>query len=179
MADMECDTSQLQICVEQMLVAASLGENQVSSEEDIDIVEATWSAVANRTPLAIRPHRHLEFDVVGESQKVRGHGQAIASVIGNLIDNAIRAEPENGTMLVRVGHSAVIEVVDHGEDIAKSERELIFEAFWRKSEDSAGAGLGLAIAKELVEKQGGRIWVEDTPGGGATFKLWLPKVENA
>ncbi|MBM3655328.1 MAG: HAMP domain-containing histidine kinase, partial [Alphaproteobacteria bacterium] len=48
--------------------------------------------------------------------------------------------------------------------------------FWRKSEGASGAGLGLAIAKELVTKLKGKIWVDDTPGGGATFKVSLPRV---
>ncbi len=48
---------------------------------------------------------------------------------------------------------------------------MIFEPFWRKSEATPGTGLGLAIAKELMENQGGRLWVEDAPGGGTTFKL--------
>jgi signal transduction histidine kinase len=178
LADMERDTSQLQTCVEQMLVAARLGENQVSSDEDVDIVEATWSVVANRTPLAIRSHRHLEFDSLGESESVRGHGQAIASIIGNLVDNAIRAEPENGTIFVRVD-GTTIAVIDHGEGVPLEDRETIFEPFWRKSETTPGSGLGLAIARELMDKLGGRIWVEDTPGGGATFKLWFPETETA
>jgi two-component system, OmpR family, sensor kinase len=47
----------------------------------------------------------------------------------------------------------------------------IFEPFWRKSDVAPGTGLGLAIAKELIDAHGGGIWVETTPGGGATFKI--------
>jgi len=64
-----------------------------------------------------------------------------------------------------------VQVEDHGKGVAPQDRERIFEPFWRENEATPGAGLGLAIAKNLMEKLGGRIWVEDTPGGGATFKL--------
>ena len=50
---------------------------------------------------------------------------------------------------------------------------MIFEPFWRKGETTSGKGLGLAIARDLMTKLSGRIWVDDTPGGGATFKISL------
>jgi signal transduction histidine kinase len=50
---------------------------------------------------------------------------------------------------------------------------MIFEPFWRKGETTSGKGLGLAIARDLMTKLSGRIWVEETPGGGATFKVSL------
>lgn len=53
---------------------------------------------------------------------------------------------------------------------------MIFEPFWRGSESTPGAGLGLAIAKELIDKHDGRIWVEETLGGGATFKISLQPI---
>jgi signal transduction histidine kinase len=58
--------------------------------------------------------------------------------------------------------------------VAESDREAIFEPFWRKSDVTPGAGLGLAIAKEIVEAHRGSIRVEETPGGGATFKMSFP-----
>ena len=109
---------------------------------------------------------------------VRGTEYALKSVIANLINNALRAEPEGGTVVVRVRADAGVDVVDHGEGIEEADRELIFEPFWRKSEATPGTGLGLAIAKELTEALGGRIWVEETPGGGATFKLSFLDFEN-
>jgi signal transduction histidine kinase len=72
---------------------------------------------------------------------------------------------------VRVNEDATVEVIDHGEGVAETDRELVFEPFWRKTNAKPGTGLGLAIAREIVAAHGGRIWVEDTPGGGATFKL--------
>ena len=64
-------------------------------------------------------------------------------------------------------------------EFADEHRQQIFEPFWRKNDATAAAGLGLAIAKELLEKLHGRIWVEDTPGGGATFKVWFPRLEKS
>lgn len=176
-ADLERDASQLQGIVEQLLIAARLGERQVSAEEDLNLAEAVWSVVAGRTPLAIKCNRRLEFEEPGSVQRLRGNRRAIESVVANLVDNALRAEPEGGTILVRVTSQAIVEVIDHGEGVEDSDRQLIFEAFWRKNEGSQGTGLGLAIAKEVMEFHGGRIWVEETQGGGATFKMSFPQLK--
>lgn len=98
---------------------------------------------------------------------------AIKAVIANLIDNSLRAEPEGGVVLIRVNDNAIVEVIDHDQGIEERDRETIFEPFWRKSEITPGAGPCLAIAREVVSKHGRRLWVEETPGGGATFKVSL------
>ncbi|WP_198162223.1 sensor histidine kinase KdpD, partial [Methylosinus sp. R-45379] len=66
------------------------------------------------------------------------------------------------------------EVADHGEGVAPDDRERIFEAFWRKNDASRGAGLGLAIVRELLDELHGSIEVRTTEGGGATFVVRLP-----
>jgi signal transduction histidine kinase len=104
---------------------------------------------------------------------VRGNQRAIDCVVTNLVDNALRAEPKDGTIVVRVDEDGIVAIIDHGEGVAPAIREMVFEAFWRKTEATSGTGLGLAIAKEIMDAHGGRIWVEDTPGGGATFKIAL------
>jgi signal transduction histidine kinase len=88
----------------------------------------------------------------------------------------LRAEPEDGAVIVQVGDDGVVGVIDHGDGVPESDRENIFEPFWRKSDSTPGTGLGLAIAEELINRLQGRIWVEDTPGGGATFKIALPQI---
>jgi signal transduction histidine kinase len=70
-----------------------------------------------------------------------------------------------------------VAVVDHGPGVAEEERERIFDEFYRPRAEGrgpVGTGMGLAIVKGIVEAHGGRIWVEETPGGGATFALRLP-----
>ena len=91
----------------------------------------------------------------------------------NLIQNAIRHTPADGSVTVRAasaGSSVEIEVADTGEGIAPGDRERVFEAFVqgadRASRTDGSAGLGLAISRAIVEAHGGRIWVVDEPDGG-------------
>jgi signal transduction histidine kinase len=172
--ELQSDIRRLQNILEQLLSTARASDAAGGCATQIDLGEAVGAVAADYLPLAIKNERHLEFNDASGETRIRGDRRALASVVGNLIDNALRAEPEGGVVLVSVDSEGGVAVIDHGEGVAREDREAIFEPFWRKSESTPGAGLGLAIAKELVEKLGGRIWVEDTPGGGATFKLRFP-----
>ncbi len=176
-SDLMRDASQLQAIVEQMLIAARLTERQASPEQPVDLVQTIRQVVSDYLPLAVECDRKLEFEAGASPIVALGNQRAIECIVGNLIDNALRAEPSSGAVLVKIVEPAKIEVIDHGEGVAPGDREKIFEPFWRKREATPGTGLGLAIAKELMEKLNGRIWVEDTPGGGATFKLSFPLVD--
>lgn len=167
--DLKRDARRIRAIVEQLLASARLqGRRDVSTTLDLAVV--AQAAVDDHALLALKNGRQLAIEVA-QSLVVDGDRRALESIIGNLIDNALRAEPEGGTVLVRVGADATVAVIDHGEGVAESDRELIFEPFWRKTDAKPGAGLGLAIVKELMEAHDGRIFVEETPGGGATFKL--------
>lgn len=167
------DASQLRSIVEEMLAAARLTEGQAPLDQRVDLSDAARRVVSDLLPLAIDRDRFIDFDC-GASAETRGNQRAIECVLTNLIDNALRAEPSKGSVAVRLDGGGVIAVIDHGEGIAEADREMIFEPFWRKNEANPGSGLGLAIAKEIVDAHGGRIWVEETPGGGATFKVAFP-----
>ncbi len=84
-------------------------------------------------PLAIENRRKIELDCPSEPIVARGSRRGIESVVAKLIDNALRAEPEGGTVLVRVYPHGAVEIADHGEGVAPKDREKIFEPFWRKS----------------------------------------------
>jgi signal transduction histidine kinase len=73
-----------------------------------------------------------------------------------------------------------VAVVDHGPGIPASKRTNVFDKFYRLERRSQikGSGLGLAVTRGLIEGHGGRIWVEETPGGGATFLFELPLSEG-
>jgi len=172
--DLKRDLRRAQYLVDQLLATARLAEQSIEGLRDVDLVSIAKSVASDAAMLAIKHRRRVELQAPSESVIIRGSEFALQSVIANLVDNALRAEPEGRTVEIRVSADGIVEVVDHGEGVAEADRELIFEPFWRKSEATPGAGLGLAITKELVEKLGGRIWVEETPGGGATFRLFFP-----
>lgn len=172
--DLKRDARRIQAIVEQMLITARLTEHQAPLDQEVDLVNTVRRIVADYSPLVFKAGRRIEFEAKDAPVMARGNRQAIECVVANLIDNALRAEPKGGTVLVCIEPDGTVEVIDHGEGIAKSDRELIFEPFWRKSDAAPGTGLGLSVARELIDKHNGRIWVEETPGGGATFKLTFP-----
>jgi signal transduction histidine kinase len=100
----------------------------------------------------------------------------IRQVLSNLLANALRYTPAGGTVLVRywqVEGRAELEVQDSGPGIQADELPYVFERFY-KSTDSGGMGLGLAIAKKLVEAHGGTISAESAPGQGTKMRVVLP-----
>jgi len=104
----------------------------------------------------------------------------ISRVLLNLFDNALKYSADGETVVVQayaIGDGMLhVTVADRGAGIPREFREVIFDKFQRiKSETSKGLGLGLAFCRLAVEAHGGRIWVDDTPGGGARFNLTLPQ----
>ncbi|HEU0245453.1 MAG TPA: HAMP domain-containing sensor histidine kinase [Gaiellaceae bacterium] len=103
----------------------------------------------------------------------------VERVLMNLLTNALRHTPIDGAVAVRVEpHAGEVQVAveDTGHGLDAEAQERMFERFWRgdQSRTSRGAGLGLAIARGLVEAHGGRIWAEDREGGGARVCFTLP-----
>jgi signal transduction histidine kinase len=105
----------------------------------------------------------------------------VERVLYNLLTNAVRHTPADGSVVVLVEpRPDEVEVVveDTGDGLAPGAAARMFERFWREDEartsGEAGAGLGLAIARGLVEAHGGRIWAESRPGGGTRVSFTLP-----
>lgn len=101
----------------------------------------------------------------------------IERVLINLLGNAVKFSQAGQSIDVEAtpGESdLLVKVIDHGSGVRPDERERIFERFFRGAGARGGTGLGLNICKSIVEAHGGSIWVEDTPGGGATFAFTLP-----
>ena len=102
----------------------------------------------------------------------------IRQVLSNLVANALRYTPSGGTVSIRYHQSngeSFIEVQDTGPGITPQDIPHVFERFY-KSADSGGMGLGLAIARHLVEAHGGTIHAESLPGAGTTMRIILPQV---
>src|SRR5213076_707885 len=110
--------------------------------------------------------------LVTEVAWVRCEPQQIERVLYNLLTNALRHTPADGSVAVHVERhdgDVVVRVEDTGEGLADEAAARMFERFWRadRARTGEGAGLGLAIARGLVEAHGGRIWAENRPQGGA------------
>jgi len=107
-----------------------------------------------------------------------GDPGSVARILRILLENAVRVSPEGAHIRVelRNGDRATLSVCDEGPGVAPEEHELIFERFKRGRETGgqAGFGLGLAIGRELAQRMGGELVLEDPPEGGATFTLRLP-----
>ena len=115
----------------------------------------------------------------GHSTPLQVQPMALRSCLNNLIDNALRYAGTARIELQDSPQALVIRVIDHGPGIAAEQREAVFEPFFRlegsRNRNSGGVGLGMTIAKEAVERLGGRLDLEETPGGGLTAKMWLPR----
>lgn len=133
---------------------------------------------------AAAAQRSIRFDVrVEPGLRAVADPDRIVQVLVNLVSNAIRHSPEGGAVGVSargVGETVVLSVVDDGPGVPTESRERIFQRFWQNDSRRRGAaGLGLAIARALVELHEGRIWVEQAPRGGACFRFTLPRAARA
>lgn len=173
-SEMERDVLRVQTIVEQMLLLAQIEERGRIAPQKIDLYDVALTVAADYVPIAIGNNREIQFEAPSRHVAALASRWSVDSIVTNLIANAVRAEPEGGVVIVRVLPECAIEVVDHGVGVAEADRSRIFEPFWRKDEATPGTGLGLAIVRELVDLLGGEIRVEETPGGGATFKVRLP-----
>ncbi len=142
----------------------------------LDLAEVADEAVEAMTPLAARSSVRLALDADG-AVATAGDPHALSRVIRNLIDNGIRHAPADSTISVQVSNGARARVLvrDEGAGFPAEFVDRAFATFSQadpaRSRAGGGAGLGLAIAKGLVEAHGGTIWAEPGPGGVVGFEL--------
>jgi signal transduction histidine kinase len=119
----------------------------------------------------------LTADLPSHEVLAQANAEKVQRVLFNLIQNAIRHTPADGSVTVRARNASSgveIEVADEGEGISPDDSERVFDAFYRGDESRSddGAGLGLAISRAIVEAHGGRIWLEGgAPGTSVRFTL--------
>ena len=123
--------------------------------------------------------QRVDVDVPDELPAVLVDAVRLDQVLTNLLDNARAYAAGSPVQVVarQAGGTVELRVVDHGPGIPGPERERIFDQFYRLKGGGRrpeGTGMGLAICRGIVEAHGGRLRVETTPGGGATFLLTLP-----
>ncbi|MEU8348907.1 HAMP domain-containing sensor histidine kinase [Streptomyces sp. NPDC048845] len=164
------DTVRLQALAADLLLLARLDAGErPPADARVDLGALVREEVSQRAdPVPV------DVSVAGECEVSGSRGQ-LARVLGNLLDNARRhAESRVAVSVRREGADAVLEVSDDGAGVPEAERERIFERFVRlddaRSRDDGGAGLGLAIARDVAVRHGGSL----TVAGGAVFRLRLP-----
>src|SRR6266566_4876238 len=145
---------------------------------DVDVPAALQHVIAASEPAAAGKRVQLHSDGDVATDQLRTDPVRLEQILLNLLSNAIRHSPEGAVVAVAVKHvagAAWFAVTDHGPGVPVELRDRIFEPFERFDPHSGlGTGLGLPVSRRLAEVLGGRLTVEDTPGGGATFVLSLP-----
>ena len=140
------------------------------------LVEHTLKAME-----AQRGNHVFDFEPPKEEVSVHGDAYRLEQVVFNLLENALKYSPDGGTIRVRLSVSKdlmVLSVKDPGIGIPEDQQQQLFDRYFRARNASTrsygGLGLGLYISRDIVERHGGRIWVESEPGQGATFHFTLP-----
>jgi signal transduction histidine kinase len=174
----ERQARRLSTMVEELLTASKLDqESSPPAAGTVDLCGLVRSAAADYIE---GQGRRVSVSAPEEPVEVHADRESVRHIVDNLIDNAAKygAPP----MIVRVERGmgqAVLSVIDHGAGVPPEERERVFEQFHRvrRSDSQPGLGLGLPIVRGLVAAFGGRVWIEDAPGGGAIFRVSLPTVD--
>jgi len=176
----EEETDRLTRLVTNLLDMSRIQAGALAPHRSATPLDELIGAVAVRLAPMLRDHR-LTVDVPEGLPLVDVDYLLVEQVFSNLLENAARYTPAGTAVSVSAATvpgagQLEIRVADHGPGVAEAERERIFDQFYRPRAEGRdlGTGMGLAIVKGIVEAHGGRIWVEPTPGGGATFALRLP-----
>ena len=127
--------------------------------------------IVDLAPMAFSAGYEMSFEPERETILATGDRTAIERAVTNLVQNAIEHGGRAGKITVGVTTPAVIEVRDEGDGVPLSERERVFEPFYRLRPQDHGAGLGLNLVQEIMQLHGGRIEILDGKPGGACFRM--------
>lgn len=171
------DTVRLQVLAADLLLLARLDAGEKPGSATVELGALVREEVSQRTGDRIAVSVEVPQ---GGAFEVNGSRGQLSRVIGNMLDNAQRhAEGSVAVSVAADGRGVRVEVRDDGAGVPEDERERIFERFVRlddaRSRDDGGAGLGLAIARDVASRHGGTLTVGRAAEGGAAFRLWLPR----
>ncbi|MCC5960646.1 MAG: HAMP domain-containing histidine kinase [Rhodobacteraceae bacterium] len=171
--------------VDTVLLLAKLDNDQLQARfaplEMDHVVQSIMEEAQSR-----HPHRTLRLSCSGGSLVARGDRHLVGHIIDNLLSNALKYSPPDSPIELRVftqGQDVACAVTDQGQGIAAQDRPYLFNRYFRGACEEVraagqGTGLGLALAQELAQLQGGRISFETWAGKGSVFTFWLPAMKK-
>jgi len=165
------DTSGMTRLVSQMLDMAYASALEVEPGARADLAPIGRQVVSQLMPLAIERSRDIRFEDAGGAV-IRGHPEAVARALRNVIENALMHTPQGKAVEVTSGPGSQYTIRDHGPGIPPAERGKVFDRFRRGDGcRGSGSGLGLGIVQAIVRAHGGGVEIDDAPGGGALARL--------
>lgn len=175
------NTERLNRLIEDLLTFSQLHADALRLDyQSFDLRGAIADAIATIHPLIQQKGQLLEAEL-SEPLVCTGDRRRLEQVVTNLLHNAHRHTPSGTRISIAArtsGNEVTVTVRDTGPGIPADQLEKIFERFHHLDGDQSSYGLGLATARGIVELHGGRLWVESTPGHGASFHLALPRGEE-
>jgi len=167
--------------VSDLLALSRLESNDQAYDTQLDLMAITKQVCTNLQAVAQNENINLKLHADNQPLKLYGDDKALAQLITNLVDNAIKYTPENGRVdvyLSQQDEEILFAVQDTGIGIAAIDQERIFERFYRvdkaRSREVGGTGLGLAIVKHIVQSHQGHIRLNSTIEKGSRFEVRLP-----
>jgi len=153
----------------------------IFEKKDFDLADLAKEAIADFQSLAVEKKVKIESQIESDPQMVCGDERKMRVVLDNLISNAIKYSKEDGKIevkLKRSGNKTVFSVQDWGVGIPRYQHSKVFEKFFRTKNESRyrtdGVGIGLYLAKSILQHCGGKVWFESEAGKGSTFFFSLP-----
>jgi signal transduction histidine kinase len=166
--------------VEQLLDLSKLQSGEIPLHREPVALDPLVSRVLDEIEIGV-DGAHVERDLDDDLPPVDADAERVHQVLYNLVDNALRATPGDGTVTIeahRVNGSVHVSVADTGIGIEQQHLPRVFERFYRvdpaRSREDGGTGIGLAIARSVVEAHGGHIEASSEPGQGSVFSFDLP-----
>ncbi|KJF67160.1 sensor histidine kinase [Rhizobium nepotum] len=165
------DVARLAEAAEQLL-AFERNEQAADLWEPLDVVDIARSVVADLAPVAVAAGYDISFESDVEILRRQGEPTALSRAIANLVRNAIDHAGNRGAISISVSADGRIAVADEGPGIPADQQGLVFEPFYRVTPSSKGAGLGLALVRQIAANHGGKVTLDSTSSGTA-FEIHL------
>ena len=178
--DIEQGGRRLQTTIEDLMALVRPESAEAVANEPISLRAIAASLIQQHSQQF--PDRPIRTGI--ESELIAaGHPEYLVQILSNLIGNAEKYSAPNEPIEIEArvladGATIEVSVLDRGSGVKKEEAEAIFNSFYRARTTmgmASGMGIGLSVCKRLIERQGGRIWVEERSGGGSAFRFVLPK----